>query len=374
MLYLDNIIIKILVHVPLFLKRKKGIAIIRLDAIGDFVLWLDSAKEYRKIYSDSEITLVANSSWADWARTFEYWDKVYSLNIKLFQSNYLYRIYKIISLRLQNFEIAIQPTYSRSLYIGDSVVRATAASTRVGDYGDTSNMSKSEHAIGNSWYTRIIKTSNTPLMELLRNAEFIAILFRKEYKASLPTICMNDIGPFNYLLKFSYLVIFPGASWSGKRWPIEHFKFVAEKLSNQYKLKVVICGSSGDSEICNNLHNILCESINLTNKTTLLQLTEIIRNAKLLISNDTSAVHIATGVGTPSVCIVGGGHFGRFLPYPEEINGTKPAIAAEIMDCYYCNWKCTQKYKINSSVPCINKVSVNRVIKISQNLIEQRNI
>ena len=47
----------------------KLILIIRQDAIGDFVMWLDTAKEYRKLYPPDKykIVLAGNKIWCDLA-------------------------------------------------------------------------------------------------------------------------------------------------------------------------------------------------------------------------------------------------------------------------------------------------------------------
>ena len=48
----------------------KLILIIRQDAIGDFVMWLDTAKEYRKLYPPEKykVVLVGNKIWCDLAK------------------------------------------------------------------------------------------------------------------------------------------------------------------------------------------------------------------------------------------------------------------------------------------------------------------
>ena len=46
-------------------KKKEGIALVRLDAIGDFVIWSHSAPEYRQHYKKEKIILIANSIWSD---------------------------------------------------------------------------------------------------------------------------------------------------------------------------------------------------------------------------------------------------------------------------------------------------------------------
>jgi len=61
----------------------------------------------------------------------------------------------------------------------------------------------------------------------------------------------------------------------------------------------------------------------LAGKTTIAQLVELIRNASLLIGNDSAAIHMAAATQTPSVCILGGGHYGRFLPYQPESRETE---------------------------------------------------
>ena len=62
-------------------------------------------------------------------------------------------------------------------------------------------------------------------------------------------------------------------------------------------------------------------------KTNINELIEAIRDAEFLITNETSAVHIAESVTTKSFCILGGGHFGRFLPYNKnQINSVQKFI------------------------------------------------
>ena len=64
------------------------ILLIRQDAIGDFVMWLDTAKEYRKLYPPDKykIVLAGNASWCDLAEELPYWDKVIPVDVKKFKT------------------------------------------------------------------------------------------------------------------------------------------------------------------------------------------------------------------------------------------------------------------------------------------------
>jgi len=59
-------------------QKIKSVLIIRFDAIGDFVLWLDAAKAIRRIYSSNqyEITLMANEDSAELAKATLFFDHV----------------------------------------------------------------------------------------------------------------------------------------------------------------------------------------------------------------------------------------------------------------------------------------------------------
>ncbi len=58
--------------------------------------------------------------------------------------------------------------------------------------------------------------------------------------------------------------------------------------------------------------------VDLTGKTPLKHLPAVISKARLLVTNDTMAVHIGAALGVPVVVISQMNHYGRFVPYPKE--------------------------------------------------------
>ena len=69
------------------------VLLIRQDAIGDFVIWLDTAKEFRYLYPSEKfkIVLVGNASWYGLAKALPYWDEVIPVDIKQFKTFSRYR-------------------------------------------------------------------------------------------------------------------------------------------------------------------------------------------------------------------------------------------------------------------------------------------
>ncbi len=353
--------------------RPDRIALVRLDAIGDFIIWLDAAKEYRRIYPNQRIVLVASAVWADFARAFPYWDEVWSVDVRRMARNVFYRWKLLKKIRQQGFSTAIQPTYSRSFIHGDSVIRATGAKERIGSAGDLSNISATAKRISDRWYTRLVPAAPSPLMELERNAEFVRNLTQQEYRASMPSISPEpDHLPSE--LPHDYFVLFPGASWVGRKWPAREFSQVAKALFEQHGWQLVLCGAASEATLCEAIIKLAkVPAISLAGQTSLTKLAEVIRHARMLVGNETSAIHLAAAVGTPAVCILGGGHYGRFMPYPEKLPGIKPLVAYHDMPCYKCNWRCTQPHVEGGPVPCIDRVSVELVLILTRIALAKKN-
>jgi ADP-heptose:LPS heptosyltransferase len=137
-----------------------------------------------------------------------------------------------------------------------------------------------------------------------------------------------------------------------------------------------LCGSRAEYQLCAGIGALTSRRvINLAGKSSLSELVEIIRMAELLVGNETSAIHISSAVGTPSICLLGGGHFGRFVPYEfdDGQSGVAPVPAFHKMDCFGCNWQCTQRYAPGDAVPCIAGIEVEQVLaKVRTRLITKK--
>jgi heptosyltransferase-1 len=109
-----------------------------------------------------------------------------------------------------------------------------------------------------------------------------------------------------------YAVIVPGARWDTKIWPAVNFGRVAAALP----WRSIVVGSSADIPKAD---VVVRESggkaVSLAGKTGLRELVEIMRNAVLVISNDSGPMHIAAAFGVPVVAIFGPTSPERTGPY-----------------------------------------------------------
>ena len=345
----------------------KLILLIRLDAIGDFVMWLDTAKEYRKFYpSDKYIILLAgNKIWCDLADELPYWDKVIPVDLKQFTtfSNYRWNLLKEIrSLKVQ---IAIQPTFSREFYNGDALVRASGARRKVSSRGDMSNRNRLKKILADCWHTELISASVEPLTELERNSEFFSGLTDSVHLTRYPKLDIPKFSLTPERNKKTFYILVPGSSGAvaGKEWPPKFFSELAKKVFQKTGWEGLICGAEQEHKLGEKIRK-QCDAPlqNYCGQTTLVELASLLSQSRLTISNDTGTVFLSSAVGTTSICILGGGHFGRFVPYPDlpgQANNLHTVYHK--MPCYGCNWVCIFPFTKGEPTPCIANISVEIV-------------
>jgi len=132
----------------------------------------------------------------------------------------------------------------------------------------------------------------------------------------------------NKIDKDNYAVLVPSATVEAKKWPIENFAALAEKVYAKYRCSIVAIGAESEKPVAEKLKTIAkTPIINLAGKTNIAQLIALLAGAKVVVSNDTGPAHIAAGLGVPMVLIFGFTNPSRVGPYGR--NETVAAIDAD---------------------------------------------
>ena len=128
-----------------------------------------------------------------------------------------------------------------------------------------------------------------------------------EAAARAETLLASLAGPF--------VALFPGASIAERRWGAERFRGVAESLAAR-GIPVVVLGGEGDvAEGDLVLQGV--RGLNLAGSTTLAETAAVIARSALLLSGDSGVLHIAVGLGIPTVSLFGPGIEAKWGPKGE---------------------------------------------------------
>ena len=108
-----------------------------------------------------------------------------------------------------------------------------------------------------------------------------------------------------------FAALLPGTNWATKRWPAAHYAALATQVRAKLDLEPVIAGGADVVELAQQMPGTL----DLSNRTSLPQLVELLRRASLVIANDSGPMHIACALGRPLVTIFGPTNPARTGPY-----------------------------------------------------------
>ena len=118
------------------------------------------------------------------------------------------------------------------------------------------------------------------------------------------------------VMKDPYAVFVPGARWPTKRWPSEYFGELARIIKNNTGIGSLVVGSRDDEEIGRIIENSSGGSaVSIAGRSSLKELVEVIRRARVVISTDSGPMHIASALGVPIVALFGSTSPERTGPY-----------------------------------------------------------
>ena len=162
-----------------------------------------------------------------------------------------------------------------------------------------------------------------------------------------------------------YAVLNPSASCPSKIWHADRFARLADRLHEEFDLHVVLVGSQQDRRFSLKVRQAATQPLmDLTGRLSLGMLGWLLKQAQILISNDSGPVHIARAVGTPTISIFGRNLSGlspkRWGPLGEGGRIVHKEVACPVCLAHRC--------RINFL--CLDVVSVENVLQAVVPLLE----
>ena len=311
------------------------VLVVRNDSIGDYLLyrpWLRLlAQQVRG--RGQHLTLAANALWAPLARAWDadLFDELLVVQFGRFQTDLAYRAEVLGTVKVGSYGEVIYPLHVREPAV-ENFIRLLNAPVRVASQGE--HRSDTWFRLLDQGYTQLLPTVPQTLFEYDRNGEFYEnwLAQASSRTESVPPrpplsipLAAADITPFQPTGEPPAIVLFPGASAKQKRWFTRHFAHLARALHQRYghQYRLVLAGSADDTALARRIQHLAGPAVPLTNlcgATNLPELAALLSQARLLISNDTVAAHLAVQLGTPCLVVLMGENYGKFFPYPPELH------------------------------------------------------
>lgn len=353
-----------------------SILILRNDGIGDYLLFRNFLTEIAITYPKHTLYLICSESYKDFALKIDSNVIAHFIGLDEYAFNhspcYALKILRICTKK--RYDILIDPIFSRGV-LNVFLSLCIKAKHKYAPEGDSNNLSPFLKKQSDKLFT-LLPSKKAILFEFERNKEFFIHLLQKPLHTALSLNPALLEQPFN--LPKPYAVLFIGASAAYRQYSIEHFYQIALHLALNFGLHLVICGGKEDRARGTTLQSMIESSTslkcvsNLTGETTLLELGGILYNGNLLVSNETSAAHLATILDTTIVIVVSNGnHLGRFIPYPQGLRDKYyPVFHPFIEENFDKYEKLSNAYAYKSTLD-IDEISPKRVIELINSIYQK---
>lgn len=339
----------------------KKVLLLRTDSLGDFVIFTDVLPYYRKMFANSRLDIAVRSGTEQLAQLCDGIDNVITHDRKKMVYDEQYALDFINKIRAEKYDIVINTLYSRDK-VSDFIAINSGAKQIIGCLGDTTNISQQQLNENSKHYTKLLTMSSEPKIETERNREFLKGL-GVEASGNIQTnvaIQQQDVDFAELFYQDNSIsdaiLLAPFGQFDFRTWQIDNWIKLLQMYQDQ---TFIITGVSDDydkaEEIISRLNGI--KIYNICGKTTVPQLTALIAKSKLCITAESAPAHIAAAVNVKHIVLIGGGHFGRFMPYSDDT-----ILVYNKIGCYNCNWICKDK-----KYECIQSIAVDQVAqKVNQ--------
>jgi ADP-heptose:LPS heptosyltransferase len=265
----------------------RRVLVVKLGALGDFILALGPFAAIRKVHGDAEITLLTTAPFLELARMSGYFDRVW-----VDDRAPLYAVHRWIALRRR---------------------------LRAGAFDRVYDLQTSDRS---DWYFRLLGPGRRPewsgrvagashrqtnprrdfLHTVDRQADQLAV-------AGIADVPPPDLGwatadLSRFKLPARYVLLVPGgaAHRPAKRWPAARYGELARSLAAQSAVPVVL-GSAPEAAVASEIAAACPAARNLCGETSIADIAVLARGAAGAVGNDTGPMHIIAAAGCPSVVL-----------------------------------------------------------------------
>ena len=158
----------------------------------------------------------------------------------------------------------------------------------------------------------------------------------------------------------------PFSAVKEKQSPASLFFAIADQIPNDYDI-IVSCASG---EILKNpsFRPLLNRANVFLEEADFEQLIPILRGARLVVSVDTAAMHLAVAAGTQTLCLASAAYVGEIIPYAAEITPDNVTFIYTIIECQGCLGNCILSTE-RGMFPCVSRILQSEVLDKVQKLL-----
>jgi ADP-heptose:LPS heptosyltransferase len=340
---------------------------IRLDAIGDAVMAACLLPELRVLYPNAEVIVVCDRACVPVYTDLSCVDDIMALDKN---SLWTYDGFRKAQQALAAVDADIVLNFVRSNTEQTFALSLLCGAPLISVANNTSNMSSdARDYLQDFAHTVIPLPDELPEIEIY---DHVLDFYGLEHAKCAPYMPVGNearkkaarIWSQSGFAPDKTIAVFAAAGVPTKDYPL--FGAALVPVCKKHGFSVLALGGKGRNREVNRVvadtlikHGI--PALNLSGRLQLAESAALLAACRLAVGVDTSLAHIACALSVPNVILLGGGHFGRFMPY-----SPKTTVVCLPLECFNCEWRC--RYK---SPHCITGVKPPMITNAVETALEQ---
>lgn len=332
----------------------RRLLLIKPSSLGDIVHALPTFQALRRRFPDAEISWLVKTQWAGMLERVEGLDRIWRVGPSL--SEWLSVIGR---LRRYGFDLVID---LQGLFRSGAAAWLTGCGTRIG----FANAREGSPLC----YTHRIAV---PSPEVHAVDRYLSVAHALGCIPAAPVfpvapseadreVVRTLVSRAGIVRGDRWVAMHVSARWATKRWPLEAFTMVAQRLRRE-GVPVALIGSAGDQADARHVAE-RSGAVDLSGQTSLSVLPALLQAAACLVTNDSGPMHVAAAMGTPVVAVFGPTSAVRTGPY-----GARHRVLSVPLPCRPCF---SRTCRNPVSMECLTSIAPEQVLLAVQQSLERQ--
>jgi lipopolysaccharide heptosyltransferase II len=330
-------------------RSMRRILVIKLGALGDIILAVPSLRMLRKKYPKAFIAVLVDANLTSTLENCPYVDEIIPFKRKE-RKNRMRNLRALIR-RLRKFSFDISVDFQNTPKT-HAIAFLSGVTSRYGY----------KRGILGRLLTHGVGSFEDPLPPVQHQFRVLNLLGITECDERLELWPQNDDVQFiRHFFQQDWispeqkkvgLVLGASKRWQSKKWPLDYFVKLSERLREEYNAVVVLIGdetnkTDRDLFLTKNTKKV----IDLVGNTTMSQLSALMGELDCVVSSDTAPLHVASAMNTKTVCLFGPTDPRRHVP-----PGGSHIVLRRNLSCSPCyKERCVEGHR------CMREISVDEV-------------
>lgn len=340
--------------------KPKKILVIRFSALGDLVLTTPIFRELKRVFPETKITLLTSSELGSVLKNNPHIDQF----IWHTRNESYIELKKLINnLREEKYDLIYDAHRSiRSIWIVWNL-------SRFGVLNIPEVWSINKRSLLRSLliHLKLNFLKNTPsqrhhlLRPLQDQTKFVLNNQTELFPDQNTVLNIQNFLQKNNLLSKQFIAIGASASYPLKCWPLNYFKKLISNLIEQ-DWPIVLVGGEEEIENAQLEQDYYGKVISVAGKFSTLESAELLRHARIVVTNDTSVGHLAEALLTPAIVLFGSTvrEFG-YAPFLKESTMLE---TKEELSCRPCSSDGRGKCSNRNYLRCMTTITPEMVLSI----------